>query len=341
MGAIEVHHTATVDEPWDGPKMVTRLKNDASAAYYRKMFAWVDPEGDPETKSAYKFPHHMVDEDGNIGAANIRACIAGIAALNGARGGAKVPEDDRPGVWRHLAAHLKDAGVEPPDLRALDVLGATVERRAWVSEMRAEMTETGPRLVGYAAVFGQRTLIWDYYEEIAPGAFRRALAEGQDVVALWNHDTNYVLGRRSAGTLHLEEDAHGLRVEIIPPNTQWARDLVESIRRGDVKQMSFSFRVPEGGEEWYTEAGRLVRRLVDVDLFDVSPVTFPAYPQTEIGVREMEHWLAELRRLIAANPAASDAGGRGGVAGAEGQALRGRRVGVLRAKVELAKRKHM
>ena len=337
MPAIRPHKTAVVDEAWDGPKMVARLKNDGSAAYYRKMFAWVDQEGDPETKSAYKFPHHMVDGEGNIGAANIRACIAGIAALNGARGGAKIPEDDRPGVWRHLAAHLKDAGVEPPDLRALDALGAAVERRALTAEMRAEMTDAGPRLVGYAAVFEQRTLIWDFYEEIAPGAFRRALEEGQDVVALWNHDTNYVLGRRSAGTLHLTEDERGLRVEILPPDTQWARDLVESIRRGDVKQMSFSFRVPEGGEEWYTEGGRLVRRLKDVDLFDVSPVTFPAYPQTKVGVRSPEAWLAELRRLVAAIPTSSGAEGRGEEDEGPKRASQGRRW-LWRAKVELARR---
>ncbi len=64
MGAIKVHHTKTVDEPWKGPEMVARLKADGDAAYYRQMFAWVDPEGDPETKGAYKLPHHMVDGEG-------------------------------------------------------------------------------------------------------------------------------------------------------------------------------------------------------------------------------------------------------------------------------------
>ena len=339
MGAIKVHHTKTVDEPWKGPEMVARLKTDGDAAYYRQMFAWVDPEGDPETKGAYKLPHHMVDGAGNIGAANVRACIAGIAALNGARGGVQIPDEDRDGVYRHLAAHLEDAGMTPPDLRALAMVGAMVERRALNVEMRVVEVEGRTRLVGYAAVFNQPTLIWDFYEEVAPGAFSRALAEGQDVVALWNHDANFVLGRRSAGTLFLEEDNHGLRVEILPPDTQWANDLAESIRRGDVKQMSFSFHTPEGGDEWRTaEDGKLKRRLVDVDLFDVSPVTFPAYPQTEIGVREMEHWLAELRR-VAAIPVPQAAEGRGGeVSGADGQKPQGRYWRVLRAKVEIAKR---
>jgi len=340
MGAIKVHHTETVDKPWDGPEMVARLKSDGDGAYYQRMYAWVDPEGDPTAKSAYKLPHHMVDAEGNVGAANVRACVAGIAALNGARGGVQIPDDDREGVWRHLAAHLKDAGVTPPDLRALAMVGAPVERRAFTAEMRAEASADGrPRLVGYAAVFNQRALIWDFYEEVAPGAFRRALAEGQDVVALWNHDTNFVLGRARAGTLHLEEDERGLRVEILPPETQWARDLMESIRRGDVTQMSFSFRVPEGGDEWRTaEDGKLVRRLLDVDLFDVSPVTFPAYPQTEIGVRALEAWLADLRRK-AALPAQAGAEGRAGEGEAgNGQARQGRRWRVLRAKVEIAKR---
>jgi len=221
-----------------------------------------------------------------------------------------------------------------------EMVGAAVERRAFTVEMRAETgADDRPRLVGYAAVFNQPALIWDFYEEIEPGAFRRALAEGQDVVALWNHDTNFVLGRISAGTLRLEEDSHGLRVEILPPETQWARDLMESIRRGDVSQMSFSFRVPEGGDKWSTAAdGKPVRRLLDVDLYDVSPVTMPAYPQTEIGVRALESWLADLRR-IAALPAQAGAEGRAGEGEAgDDQALQGRRLGVLRAKVEIAKR---
>jgi len=94
------------------------------------------------------------------------------------------------------------------------------------------------------------------------------------------------LGRSKAGTLALAEDGTGLRVEITPPNTQVGRDALESIQRGDVDQMSFGFTVPPGGEDWREEEdGMIVRALSRVKLWEVSPVTFPAYPQTEVGVR--------------------------------------------------------
>jgi hypothetical protein len=93
---------------------VSALPEDARPSDLRSVYAWVDPDGDPEAKSSYKFPHHH----GVSGPANIRACLAGIAALNGGRGGADIPEADRKAVYNHLAAHLRDADREPPELRA-------------------------------------------------------------------------------------------------------------------------------------------------------------------------------------------------------------------------------
>jgi len=113
--AIPSHATDTVDKSWDAAGNVKRLKSDQDYSYYRRMFAWVDPEGDRTKKTSYKFPHHEVDGSGNIGAANIRGCIATIAALNGARGGTNIPDKDRKGVWNHVAKHLRDAGIEPAD----------------------------------------------------------------------------------------------------------------------------------------------------------------------------------------------------------------------------------
>jgi len=114
--AIGTHSTATTDADWDGPANEARLRNDETAAYYRKMYAWIDPDGDPETKAAYKFPHHMVDGDGGIGAANVRACQSGIGILNGARGGTTIPADDIQGVYNHLARHIRDGDAEPAEL---------------------------------------------------------------------------------------------------------------------------------------------------------------------------------------------------------------------------------
>ena len=161
-----------------------------------------------------------------------------------------------------------------------------IERRT--IELRAERSDDAPtKFVGYAAVFDTRTDLGFYHEEIAPGAFARAIDEKQDVRALINHDPNLVLGRTTAGTLTLAEDDHGLRMEIEPPDTQAARDLMTLVERGDVSQCSFGFIAQK--EEWTeTDDDGEVRRLIDCDLFDCSVVTFPAYPETSVDARSVE-----------------------------------------------------
>ncbi len=115
--AIPTHSTDVVDEAWSASEQVKKLTEYGGYSVYKNMFAWYDPDGDRDNKSTYKFPHHMVGDDGKPGAANLKACIAGIAALNGARGGADIPEGERKGVWNHLAKHIKDGGGEPPELK--------------------------------------------------------------------------------------------------------------------------------------------------------------------------------------------------------------------------------
>ncbi|GAA2159353.1 HK97 family phage prohead protease [Glycomyces lechevalierae] len=110
--AVPVHETAVASGPWDAPKTAAALPDDLRPSQLRTVYAWVDPDGDPEAKSSYDFPHHH----GVGGPANLRACMAGIAALNGAKGAA-LSDDDRKAVWEHLASHLKDADREPPALR--------------------------------------------------------------------------------------------------------------------------------------------------------------------------------------------------------------------------------
>jgi len=159
-----------------------------------------------------------------------------------------------------------------------------MERRYFAIELRAEGDTAAPKLTGYAAVFDQLSVILYgmFRERIARGAFASSL--GDDIRALWNHDTNMPLGRTKSGTLKLDEDAHGLRVEIDPPTTQAGRDAVESIRRGDVDQMSFGFDVL--GDEWDQDGdGQLIRTLTKIKLYEVSPVVFPAYPQTTVSAR--------------------------------------------------------
>ena len=112
-GVMRVHHTETSERDWDGPEAESRLADDERA--FRKVFAYVDPDA-PDNKTDAKFPHHMVSARGAIGAASVHACFNGIAILNGGRGGADISERTRRGVYKHLAAHLKDAGREPAEL---------------------------------------------------------------------------------------------------------------------------------------------------------------------------------------------------------------------------------
>ena len=159
--------------------------------------------------------------------------------------------------------------------------------RIHTGELRLERQEgDAPKIVGYAAKFNALSEdLGPFREKIAPGAFSETLAAGDDVRALLNHDSNFVLGRTEAGTLSLREDDVGLRAEIDPPTTTWAADLLISMERGDIDQMSFGFQVID--DEMHTEDEENVRMLLRVKLFDVSVVTFPAYPQTNVGVNDL------------------------------------------------------
>lgn len=279
--AVPVHHTGVDDSAWDGPANEARLSSDDGAAVYRRAFAWTDPDADPDTKAAYRFVHHFVAEDGSVGDASLRACSAGIGVLNGGRGGTTIPDADREGVHRHLAAHMMDGGMEPPDLRSAPLTGGLERRTFPVSELRAVTADDGSRSIQwYAAVFDSMSEdLGGFREKINRRAFTQTVANA-DIRALWNHDPNYVLGRNKSGSLSLKVDLHGLVANVTPPDTQWARDLMVSIDRGDVSAGSFGFQVLN--DRWSEdEDGVLVRELREVKLFDVSVVTFPAYPATE------------------------------------------------------------
>jgi len=152
-----------------------------------------------------------------------------------------------------------------------------------------------PRLIGHAAVFDEPTPIMDFHEVVSRGAFRESIKQ-DDIRALFNHDPNHVLGRNTAETLRLKEDDKGLFIEIDPPDTQFARDLMVSMDRGDISQMSFGFQVLK--DEWTREEGKPdLRTLKKVRLFDVSPVTFPAYDGTDIAVRSHAAWIKSLTNV--------------------------------------------
>ncbi len=165
-----------------------------------------------------------------------------------------------------------------------------MEKRHVVDGLRLEeRADKTPCIIGYAARFNVLSdpIMGMFVERIAPGAFRRYLESGGEVVALWDHDSSKPLGRRSVGTLRLSEDSSGLRYELDPPDTSWGRDAVASIRRGDVKGSSFGFHTIK--DAWMDrDSDCPTRELQDVDVFDVSPTAFPAYPDTSAALRSLE-----------------------------------------------------
>lgn len=168
----------------------------------------------------------------------------------------------------------------------------TKEVRAFRCGMRRASADDR-KMVGHAAVFNQETDIGGYFRElILPGAFTETIGQ-DDIRALFNHNPDFVLGRNAAKTLTLTEDAEGLRVEIEPPDTQFARDLAVSIERGDIDQMSFAFEIRSSDDvEWVRGAKGMLdlRKIKKVRLYDVSPVTFPAYEGTDIAMRAHDAW---------------------------------------------------
>jgi uncharacterized protein len=168
------------------------------------------------------------------------------------------------------------------------------------AELRAKKGDK-PGLEGHAAVFNQLSedLGW-YREKIMPGAFSDHLKTDPDIRALFNHDPSIILGRTKSGTLRVKEDQQGLAFDCDVPDTQSARDLMTSIDRGDVDQCSFGFRVVK--QKWSEEPDpadttgqrkMIVREIHAAQVFDVSPVTYPAYPQTDVNARA-----AELRSMF-------------------------------------------
>lgn len=182
-----------------------------------------------------------------------------------------------------------------------------LEQRRMCADVEIREDDSGaPVIRGYAAVFDSLSNpINGFREKIAPGAFAGTIAG--DIRALWNHNTDYPLGRTTNGTLKLSEDNRGLAVEITPPDTSWGRDAVEAIKRGDVDGMSFAFTTIDDG--WAKDdAGQVVRTLRAVQLYEVSPVTFPAYPATTVAVRaDGADYIPEIPAELRAQPDRAEA----------------------------------
>lgn len=166
MGAVGTHDTATSDGEWDAGVNEKRIEGPLTVDKARAAYGWYDGGAvdDGElAKSAAKFLHHEIGEDGTVGAANLAACSAAIGALHGARGGASIPDADRRGVYDHVAKHLRDAGREPEPFRALAAVAASggvwKPPAAWFADPQLSLptpitvTDDG-RIYGHAAQWG-------------------------------------------------------------------------------------------------------------------------------------------------------------------------------------------
>jgi len=194
-----------------------------------------------------------------------------------------------------------------------------VEKRFLATEVRAMLKGSKRTIAGYAARYGVLSGdLGGFRERIEPGAFKRILATSPDVVCLFNHQDNCVLGRTTSGTLRLREDSNGLAFECDLPDTQAGRDTYASVQRGDLNGCSFAFMVndqqmcsyreeeideDEDDESIRSKVKRTLRAIVRTirdfaNLIDVSVVTHPAYPQTSVGARYLLVG-AEVRSRVA------------------------------------------
>jgi HK97 family phage prohead protease len=190
----------------------------------------------------------------------------------------------------------------------------TIQRRHLSRPVELRADADKPRqLAGLAAVFYNaadpgtefvlmRERDYEVVERIMPGAFDAVLA--QDVRCLYDHESDRLLGRTKSGTLRLALDAAGLRYEVDLPDTTTGRDVTVSVERKDITGSSFAFSLADGGAHWLTEGNREIRVITRVEaLYDVGPVTYPAYEAATTGLRSVDG-LDEIRASLAKHRAA-------------------------------------
>lgn len=162
------------------------------------------------------------------------------------------------------------------------------QTRSMATTFSTREETSGEKIIeGYFAVFNQETELWPgAFEEISPEAFNGSLSN--DIRALTNHETTLVLGRNKSGALKLSVDSRGLWGQItINENDSDALNLYERVKRGDVDQCSFGFNILNEETDW-REDGTVKWLLKEIDLHEVSVVTFPAYEDTGVQARHTQ-----------------------------------------------------
>ena len=295
------------DVEWDAAAADKRVQEYAGGAdsmdwaKYGKAFFYVD-EANKELLGSYKLGFADVI-DGELTAIP-RGIFAVAAVLQGSRGGVDIPAADKDAIKSKVSAYYSkiakkfndDSIVAPwegrskeePMLEERKAMLATAEKITMTAEVRAMDTTDGSlRIGGYAATFNKEADGLNFREQIAPGAFTRALQSGDPVFLLVNHDMEGIpLASTQSGTLQLRQDKTGLYIEAeLDPANPKAQELSSALKRGDMNKMSFAFTVQPDGQT--REDG--LRTINEIDrLFEVSVVTLPAYSSTSVGMRSAE-----------------------------------------------------
>lgn len=246
---------------------------------YGKWFLGIDTQADKETKAHYGYPY---GKDGRVYREALIATRQYAGRFN--------LDDifDAAGKLLDIIDEEKDNGYfdternKPLQKEVKDIWTKTItmEKRYFNIETRTEKREDGSTtIIGHAAVFNQMSSdLGGFREIIAPNAFENVLTD--DVRALINHDPNLLLARTTSGTLNLAQTNEGLQYSFDVPDTTYGRDLIISMERGDISQSSFAFTIEE--DSWETTEDGEIRTINKVkQLYDVSPVTYPAYPSAD------------------------------------------------------------
>jgi hypothetical protein len=277
-GAIASHSTGVdTDSAWDGGANETRMNN--TEANNRRMYAWRDPEGDPAARASYRFPHHMVGQNGTPGVANSSAASSGIAVINGGRGGTSIPAADRKGVYDHLARHLRDADLEPPEFNGSLVADADVMEP------------------GTPVVDGETDKSFDVPVMVIEGAWtgdRRYIDPG---VLTWRDLPLPVMAITKTTQGHDDAELSGKLTDIERGDAA-EHELLDS-RTGEPYPDGTTFLKASGlfdTSEWATEIGRLVHegflRGISVDMSDVtSDIVFVDSDGNEVDDIDFFDWL--------------------------------------------------
>jgi len=168
------------------------------------------------------------------------------------------------------------------------------------TELRSVDDDEQQYCEGFGVVYDREVEIYPgYYEKINANAFKRCLDKNTEIKSFINHNCEQILSTtKSNPSLQIESREKGLWFKSPIPPTQYGKDLAENLRRGNIKGASFMFSVPDGGDMITRDKkGKVHREIVDCDIYEIGPVTSPAYNSTRVNLRSIESVVEELNEL--------------------------------------------